>query len=104
MIEILIALIAVTALSVYGARECRYSTFGYACFAVGLIGFAGLIIYCFIAFYWFGAEYKKDIINREYGTEYTQAEIFYASKVIDTIRELDRSRVEVSGDLMRDDK
>jgi len=48
-----------------------------------------------------GAEYKANIINREYGTNYTQAEVFYASDVIDTIRQLDRQRIEINGNIMK---
>jgi len=51
---------------------------------------------------WIGAKYKSDIINREYGTSYTQEEIFFGKDVIETIRNLDRKRYEVNGNLMRD--
>lgn len=43
---------------------------------------------------WRGAKYKADIINREYDTNYTAEEVFWASDVIDTIQELKRSRAE----------
>lgn len=59
-----------------------------------------IVIVCF-AFEWYGAEQKAGIINREYGTNYTQKEVFYASEVIDTIREIDRSRVELNGNLLK---
>ena len=42
-------------------------------------------------------------VNREYGTNYTREEIFFAADVIDTIREIDRKRVEVNGDLLREE-
>jgi hypothetical protein len=48
------------------------------------------------------SEHKMHIINREYQTNYTREEIFYASDVIDTIRELDRKRIELNGNIMRD--
>jgi hypothetical protein len=60
------------------------------------------VAYAFTAWSWFAAESKARIINREYGTHYTQEEVFYASSVIDTIRELDRKRVEVNGDILRE--
>ena len=60
------------------------------------------ISYAFAGWSWIAAESKAQIINREYGTKYTREEIFYASDVIDTIREIDRKRVEVNGDLLRD--
>ena len=61
------------------------------------------ILYCFLAWNWIAAEHKMGIINREYGTSYTQAEVFYGSDVIDTVRQLDRKRYEVNGDLLRRD-
>src|SRR5690348_2292813 len=66
--------------------------------AFGVIGYAVLVVQ------WVGAKHQADIINREYGTHYTQAEVFYASNVIDTVRELDRKRVELNGDLLRESK
>lgn len=76
-----------------------------------LAAFAGMVIciasgvaaiaYAFAGWSWFASEYKADIINREYGTKYSQQEIFWASDVIDTIRELDRKRYEVNGDFRR---
>lgn len=64
----------------------------------------GLIAYGILILGWVGAKHQADIINREYGTNYTQAEVFYASSVIDTVRELDRKRVELNGDLLRGEK
>lgn len=49
-----------------------------------------------VAVCWFSAGYEAQILNREYGTNYTQAEVFYASDVIETIRHLDRKRYEVN--------
>jgi len=68
-------------------------------FAVG----AGLsaVVYAFAGWSWFAADHKAQIINREYGTNYTQAEVFWASDVIDTVRQLDRKRYEINGDLVR---
>lgn len=66
------------------------------------LGFT-IIAYVFCGWSWFAAEHKARIINREYHTNYTQAEVFWASNVIDTIRELDRKRIELNGDLMREE-
>ncbi len=60
-----------------------------------------LVCSAFAGYGLYAAKYKVNIINREYGTEYTREEIFYASDVIDTIRELDRKRVEINGDLFK---
>ena len=63
-------------------------------------GMAG-ITYAFSGWSWLASEYKTKIINREYGAAYTREEIFWASDVIDPVRELDRKRVELNGGLMR---
>jgi hypothetical protein len=60
------------------------------------------LVYVYAAWDWLASEHKANIINREYGTKYTQQEVFYASDVIDTIRQLDRKRIELNGDLMRE--
>jgi hypothetical protein len=62
------------------------------------------ICYAFMAWSWIAADTKAAIINREYGTSYTREEIFFASDVIETIRQIDRKRIEVNGDLMREKK
>ena len=108
MILILIALIVMAGMSAF---LFTYSDEGYTTkhFTAGIIGFLiaiassiGVVVYAFSAWSWFAAEHKALIINREYGTNYTQTEVFWASDVINTMRELDRKRIEVNGDLMRD--
>lgn len=69
---------------------------------LGLVSLCALVIYGIFFVSWIGAEYKANIINREYGTHYTRAEVFYASDVIDTIRELDRKRIELNVDLTKE--
>lgn len=63
-----------------------------ACIALSVVAVCG--------WSWQSSKYKADIINREYNTQYTRQEIFYASDVIDTVRELDRKRIELNGDLL----
>jgi uncharacterized membrane protein len=74
----------------------------------GVFGFIGMtitgiasIICIFLGLYWVAADHQANIINREYNTSYTQAEVFFASDVIDTIRQIKRNRYEVNGDLMQ---
>lgn len=77
-----------------------------------LAGFLGLIIFvgagvssiafAFTSWSWMASEAKANIINREYKTNYTREEVFFASDVIDTIRHLERRRIEVNGDLFRE--
>ena len=101
MILVLIALVSVVALSIWGVKSSRaFCFFGeFCCGMFGVFGFLGLLVYAGMGFAYMAAEYEANIVNREYGTNYTQAEMFYASGVIETVRELDRKRVEVNGDL-----
>ena len=62
------------------------------------------IMFAFVVYDYQAADYKAQIINREYGTSYTQDEVFWAEDVIDTIREIDRTRIEVNGNLLRSDE
>lgn len=39
------------------------------------------------------AGHKAQLINKEYGTNYTQEDVFYAGDVINTIREIKRTRI-----------
>jgi len=76
-------------------------------FAFGIILFVGAgisaLIYAFVGWEWFASEHKMHIVNREYNTHYTREEVFWASDVIDTIRELDRKRIELNGDLLQNE-
>jgi len=60
------------------------------------------VVYAFAGWNWLASEHKTAIINREYQTNYTREEVFWASDVIDTIRELDRKRIELNGNIMQD--
>ncbi len=62
--------------------------------------FAVICIYAGLGYGYIAADYKANIINREYNTSYTQEEVFFASDVIETIREIDRKRVEINGDII----
>ena len=104
MILLLLALISIVALSMYGInKELKWGygfVSGYICPLFVTVGFVGLVIYAILVLSYVGAEHKANILNKEYGTNYTQTEVFYASSVIDTIRELDRKRIELNGDLL----
>ena len=100
-----VAVVAVfVILVVWANADCEWPNFVATALAT-ILGFA--LVVAFIAGSilfksWIGSEYKTTVLNREYGTSYTREEIFYASDVIDTIRELDRKRVEVNGNLLKD--
>lgn len=88
----------------YGSSGYR-SIHGASLFIGVLLGIATAftgIGYVWSGWSWMAAEQKANIINREYGTNYTQKEVYFASDVIDTVRQLDRKRIEVNGDLMRE--
>ena len=110
MIIILIALVALTALTIilfwYGTKGWQNNHI----FAttLGCVSSVLLVViltfYACLSFEWFASEHKTKILNREYNTNYTREEVFWASDVIDTIRELDRKRVEINGDIMKEEK
>ena len=87
--------------------ERGYSTRHAWAIALGLaslfVSVTSAIAFSFTAYAWLAADYKAKIINREFGTSYTKEEVFWASDVIDTIREIDRKRIEVNGNVMRTD-
>lgn len=108
MILILISLIASVAVAwlLFWHADKHYGWTGHLAAIAGVLiavgaGF-GVVSYAFTCWNWIASESKAQIINREYGTNYTREEIFFASSVIDTIREIDRKRVEINGDVMRD--
>ena len=99
----ILLLIVIIALCVFGFLLISSDPYGYG-ELIGLIsssiGVALLLVYFLMIFNYISAGYKAKIINREFGTEYTQQEVFYADDVIDTIAEIKRTRVELNGDLM----
>ena len=95
MILCLIALLGITALGIWSVNFNGERLLIYVISLVALtLGSFGLIIYAIVIPFYVGAEYKAGIINREFGTSYTQEEIFYASDVIETIRKIKRIRSE----------
>lgn len=50
------------------------------------------------------AEVKAEVINKEFGTNYTQRDIFYAESVIEEIQEVKRQRIELNGNILKKDK
>lgn len=111
MITIIIAIVVgllVTALLFQHASNTYDNWTGTA---AGVAGFflaigtgVAAVTYAFTVYSWMASEHKARIINREFGTHYTQQDVFWASDVIDEIRELQRKRIELNGDLMREPK
>lgn len=106
MLLILAAIIFLTLISCFLFRytQNQYGFWGdvLGTFSLVLIGFSGsfMVLYIILGFAWFSAEYEVNIVNREYGTNYTQEEMFWAANVINTVRELKRDRIEVNGNLI----
>ena len=100
----ILLLVAIIALCVFGffliRRSEPYEIGKLIGFCFSSIGSALLLMYFFMFFDYISAGHKAKIINREFGTEYTQKEVFYAEDVIDAIAEIKRTRVELNGDLM----
>ena len=74
--------------------------------AVGLLlailsGALCLVLFC-VSASWYASGARANIINREYGTSYTQMEVFLAEDVIDAIQQVRRQRIEVNGDILRE--
>lgn len=104
MILTLIAILALAGIGVFlvlaGNSKIEKFWRGLVVSIVGVFALAAaallLLFYASLVNDWIGAGYKADIVNREYGTTYSQAEMFYAGGVIDVVRELDRKRYELT--------
>ena len=82
----------------YNDRHCVAEAFG----IVGIcVSFLAIALCMAATWNWVSAEYKTSVINREYGTDYTTEEVFFARDVIETIRDLDRIRYEINGSLLK---
>lgn len=108
MFLILTAIIVAAVLSVvlvgFGedGYQARHALAEIAGILIGICAGGCALFYAFMVLGWVAADHKAQIINREYGTSYTQAEVFYASDVIEIVRQLDRNRYEINGDLVRE--
>lgn len=101
MIYTLLGIIAILVAGIALIKAFRYNPIGEVFGGLMIFGgCTGLIIYSLMAYNYVAAEYRAGILNREYGTSYTRKDVFYASSVIDTMRELDRKRVEINGDVI----
>ena len=60
-----------------------------------------LLAYCPMTYHWYASKHKMNIINREFEKHYSQKEVFFASDVIDIVRQLDRKRIEINGNILK---
>lgn len=103
MFVLLVLCVVICVVFIWLGQEGGYEIQDGATFVGIVAGVIALVLICvngFMVFAWTSAKYKAQIINREYGTEYTRDEVFYASDVINTIRELDRRRIELNGNIL----
>lgn len=110
MTEIIIALCVAGAISGlliwFGSQGFGGLAMVAGCLGVLLATAVGVsaVVFVYVGFQQYASSYKVEILNREYNTNYTREEVFWASDVIETIRELDRKRVELNGDIMGGEK
>jgi len=97
------SIVLTTLLFVAADSDCGWKGFiaGLTAVILGVATGITVICYCYMVWEWQASAYKVAIINREYGTKYTREEIFYATNVIDTIREIDRKRIEINGNVLK---
>lgn len=64
---------------------------------------SGVFVVFLTATVWFyvAAGHKADMINAEFGTSYSREQVFFAESVIEEIRQIQRQRIELNGDLMQ---
>lgn len=100
LIGLLIGLVIEVIFIIIANKSYNYDMIA-ALFAIfcGIALFVGACIFGGLAFNYRAAETKATLINREYNTDYTTEEVFYASDVINTILELDRTRIEINGNI-----
>jgi len=103
---IIVAVILIIVLAIWSSNDNEWynAIAGVMAMLLGVVTIIAITFYFTLIWKWCASEQKAIIINREYGTNYTRTEVFYASDVIDTIRELDRERIELNGNLMKDKK
>lgn len=70
------------------------------CFFFFIVGVCGIIATPFLSFKHYQAKHKALIINKEFGTKYTTKDVFYAEDVIEEIRQMNRHRIELNGNIL----
>ena len=107
MFELLVILSLTVVGLIASIALIRYFSDSYSGWAMigGVAGVSGLIACGALAiaialcsFNYLSAPYQARLINQEFGTHYTKEDVFFAGDVIDEIRELKRTRIEVKGD------
>lgn len=71
---------------------------------LSIVGALGFVVYCIFGLEWVSSGVKAEVVNREFNTNYTQKEIFFAESVIEEIRQIQRNRHEINGNLIHNEK
>ena len=101
MLVSLLALAVFTGVCIYLIDNSNHNGLLEAVGCIGtIVGVVALFIVGCFGIPYVGSYYKAEIVNQKYATSYTAAQIFYASDVIDDIRELKRTRIEVNVNLV----
>lgn len=85
MVLILVALIVACIVSTIALKVVYSDGIVYAFAILLCCCILGLLVYASLGWEYFAAEHKAKLINEEYGTNYTQEEVFYASDIINII-------------------
>jgi ABC-type transport system involved in multi-copper enzyme maturation permease subunit len=107
IIILVVLVITMTLMSISLFLFCEkwesFACFVFGCFSAAIALIMAAII-PFISFNYVAAKYQAKIINQEYGKNYSREEIFFAKNAIETIRQLDRSRFEINGNILEEKK
>lgn len=84
--------------------QVKHTITGFLGVLASIFSCVGLVVIAIHGWSWIASEHKARIINAEFGTTYTQEDIFYASDVIDEIRQIARHRYDIDVSVGHDTK
>lgn len=103
LILILVALVVAaicSGLFAYG----NYEFSGSVSTIIFIFSIVVLLFWASLFLQYVSAKHKTEIINKEFQTDYSVKQIFWAEDVIKEVREVKRQRIELNGNLMQDSK
>lgn len=98
------ATLVVGLLSLFGFKwsDDSYSFGGQAVGVVSIIGFIVTLVLAsalaLSSFNLLGAPTRAQIINQEFGTNYTARDVFFAEGLIEEVQQVKRKRIEIQGE------
>jgi uncharacterized membrane protein len=84
-------------ISALGSCETSAAIVGGFCGMIALVALFMAIVMPFIMVDYIGSSVKAELINTECGTNYTPKQIFFAEDIVEEIREVQRTRIEIQG-------